>query len=363
MKKIILSSTLALLVSFSASAQLGGALNKLKSKAKESTKEENPANNATPVQNNQPAKENTTLAKKSDGITSPMHEKYMSKIVFTKLPTQKGTENEADFLKEVTLGDGELFFRVYLKNTLLELMKPGCGGESESNILSGARFYYKYYVDGKEIDFESSSDSDFEYEEKEQWTTFKGALYSSKQMGDYLGDKQFRNFIVKAGTVLTVGSHVLKIEVIPSECANWKNKNNDIQNVAASGEIKINITADFQKNFFTRYLPFTPGSTIVNAEFTKLIKDKFKAEGWGTIYKIELRDNAWIIEKSYVGLVLNRHFSAAIAFQNPKGECIYDIYIVTQDWDGVSYQKDIQWSWDQNGKAEEFHVPSFYIKN
>ena len=110
-------------------------------------------------------------------------------------------------------------------------------------------------------------------------------------------------------------------------------------------------------------MPFDAGSTISNNEFEKLIRNKFQSQNWGTIFKIELWDDSWQFEKNYLGVVEYRYFKSAIAFQNTNGDCIYDVYKISQQFDGVNYKNDIDWEWVSDGRQEEIKVPAFFIRN
>ena len=86
-----------LVFSFNGQVQLGGLLKKAKEKGSAAAK----------------------AAVVTEGISSPLHQKYMGKIVFAGTDTdiKKAQENEAAFISKATLGN-PVYFRVYMDNSL-----------------------------------------------------------------------------------------------------------------------------------------------------------------------------------------------------------------------------------------------------
>ncbi|MBL7934277.1 MAG: hypothetical protein JNM51_00530, partial [Bacteroidia bacterium] len=140
------------------------------------------------------------------GITSPIHQKYIGKIAFSNNDNDlaKGKENEAGFKSEFNLGE-PIYFRVYLKDALLNTLRPITKFNDQNTFNRDSRFTLKVYLDGKHLDslFSASLQSDDFYEDdKKTWTTFRGA-FKSVDNSVYIGTYMFKELLTKYERLLT----------------------------------------------------------------------------------------------------------------------------------------------------------------
>lgn len=374
MKNLIVTTLVLILCVFGSNAQIGGALNKaknaknkaakkieqVKSEKKSSgeenetesttgesvtpeesestpvtstptstdeseTKEESPANNDLPL-----AKEEEP-DKPNDGITSPMHEKYMGKIVWSTTPEGIAYKNEKEglFAQEATLGSGEIRYRVYMDNSLVNYLKhmslPTVHG----------RYKINYYLDGNMIGSRNLQADEFTRDAKRNYTTFKGAL---KTTGSKLatGEDEFQNILMKNESLFTVGAHKFRMEIMPYQ--DWPEEYTG--EVVASGEITLNVKGKlFDPNDEKVCLP---KSKMKDAALEAKVLKAFQAKGWEeTPKEVRILSSKWnIVRNQYTGVITSRYIDAVVGSVK-NGKCMYQSFSFYQDYDGSSYQSEV----------------------
>ncbi|MGE0568179.1 MAG: hypothetical protein AB7O73_09535 [Bacteroidia bacterium] len=336
MKKILLVLA-GLIICVNVNAQLGGMLNKAKNKMKSDKKEttEKPKEEVKPESNEAPIekkKEEKTVApdEPNDGITSPMHEKYMGKIVFgsTMESIEFKKEVEEKFITKAIFGD-EIRYRVYMDNSLVNYLKTMKFASTHG------RYQIKFVLDGTIADSSAFSEDAFSYTEKKSMTTFKGALKSAAGK-IAVGESAFQRFALKHEDKFTVGDHVLKVEYRPYQ--NYPSLY--VGPVIASGEITLTV----KKTIVDPNDPKTclPKVEMKNPELEKSILKAFNAQKWEeTPKEVRIISNKWnIVRNKYSGIITSRYVEAAIG-STKDGKCAYQIFNFYQDYDGKDYQKEV----------------------
>lgn len=315
MKKILFFAVLSL--SISSQAQLGGLLKRGEKAAKAATKSEVP----------------------TEGVSSPMHQKYMGKIVFASTDTdiKKTQENEAAFLTKATLGS-PIYFRVYMDNSLFNYVQKMYPKESSLIIGTHAKYKIRWFLDGAEAGFSIIQEKQFDSEEKEKWTTFKGALKSAD--GTYfIGTNLFPDFVKEQQAKLSMGDHKFKMEILPY--MDYPETKEGA--VVATGEITLTVAKNvIDANDPNVCLPTAKmtDKTIIPKIITAFKNDKLST-GAGEVKEVRVVSQKWnILTHKVTGRPLRRFVSAAIA-TSKNGKCAYREYDFFQDFDGVKYQDEI----------------------
>ena len=273
----------------------------------------------------------------NDGVTSPMHKKYMGKLVFaSKVTTLKfNGENESAFATKFKLGE-PIFYRIYMDNSLFNYANRLSPGQKREDINSKGSYKIKFYLDNVELYSADACEGTkgFTPKEQEDMTTFKGALNNPTESA--IGEVAFEAFVVKAIEKLTVGDHLIKVEMYPMVSF----PKQAIGSVVATGEFTLTIGSD-------SFIPYNPANCLPKALMTdKVIEENilkaFKAQGWKEQPKVvRIMDTNWTIVRNEVsGVIIKRTIDAIVA--STKGyKCQYQVFGFSQNYDRAKYQTEI----------------------
>lgn len=273
----------------------------------------------------------------NDGITSPMHQKYMGKIVFSKKEAalEKGKEMESDFTTKFTLGGPDpIYFRVYMNNSLSNYITRLF--ETDSRRLKDllATYLFKFYLDGIPIAYSryGAGRTAFSLADKQAFTTFRSSFY--KDDGYSKGTNMFKEFLSKTEDKLTPGDHKIKVEVYPMD----DYADVFIAPMVASGEFTLTVSAN----------AFNPNDDAVCMPKAMMQDKKIEAgmlkafnssKGEGKVARIVESD--WTIERNQTtGIILRHSIDGIIAFTK-DGKCKYQVFGFAQDYDGTKFQDGI----------------------
>lgn len=186
----------------------------------------------------------------NDGITSAIHKKHMSKIVFasTTAPLKFNAETESAFKSKFELGE-DVYFRVYLDNSLHNYLQKLMPGKKSSEYTAAAGYKMKLYLDNVGIYFGDAcaGTAGFNANDQEKMTTFKGALRNPSERG--IGENAYDIFLYKAMPKLTQGDHKVKVELYPS----ISSPKEIIGKVIASGEFTLSVSESYANYFKLGY--------------------------------------------------------------------------------------------------------------
>lgn len=273
----------------------------------------------------------------TEGISSPIHEKYKGKIVFanTDAAIKKKQENEALFIGKATFGD-PIYFRVYLDNSLGNYAQKLLPNASSAAIIAGAMYKINFYLDGTAAGSSFITEDLFKSTDKESWTTFKGALKTADG-ATFIGANLFTDFVKEQESRLTVGDHKFRMDLLPY----LRNPEAKEGSVIATGEITLNIS----KNIID---PNDPAVCLPKAKLSdkpleaKLIA-AYKKNGTfdGDFKELRIISTKWeTMNHKATGAVLRRAMTAVVAVTK-NGKCSYRTLDFLQDFDGVKYQEEI----------------------
>lgn len=290
-----------------------------------------------------PVRDDTLSAKKvpqpppaDQGITSPTHQKYIGKIVFTKADQPLAQVNESGFTNEFKLGD-PLYYRVFLEKSSVNQLRAGPGGDQ----LTGAvyvRPVYKmtFYLDGRKI-AEKQMIYSLKPDEHAKWTTWRGAF----RMEDSLrspalflpGENEFIEFLSDMESTISPGKHSLKVEIRPAIVQPDLKIEGDVM---AAGEFTLNVPAGWVNPADTWLC--LPKAAMKDAPLERKMLAAFAAarpKETGRTISITLP--AWaIVRNNLTGIILHRTTSAAVGSET-VGVCRMQIYDFSQEYVGNAF--------------------------
>jgi len=266
----------------------------------------------------------------NNGVSGPAHQKYMGKIVFATSgdAIANGEEKESEFVTKATLG-GEIYYRAYLDNSLLNYLKSTLHPDVNG------RWKIRFSIDGVEAGVEIMQADFFSREQKQKYTTFRGALKSLPD-GDATGEEEFKDFLRKNEDKFTIGDHVLKIEYIP-----FTREPKETEGpVVASGEITLSVKKSLvDPNDVTTCLP---KALMTDKVLETSILNAFNAKGWTEkAVKVRIISSQWnIVKNKTTGAIISRYVDAVIG-STEDNNCAYQDFSFYQDYDGKGYQKEV----------------------
>ena len=311
MKKIILFTFLA--CALNGQAQLDGLLKKSKNKASE------------------------MADKHTDGIKSPLHQKYVGKIVFanSNADIKMSQENESGFVSKATVG-APIYFRVYMDNSLTNYAQKLSPKENSETLATNATYKIKFYLDGSEAGSAVIPETVFQKSDKQMWTTFKGALQTSDG-ADFVGTKIFADFIKENEAKLTLGDHQFRMDLLPY-LGTAETKEGA---VIASGGITLTVgKVIIDPNDSNICLP---KAKMTDKPLELKILAAYKKDGSfeGEPKEIRIISPKWtVVNHKISGAVLSRYLIVVIA-TTKNGKCFQRHFDVYQDFDGTKYQEEM----------------------
>lgn len=343
MKRIFLSITLLVLINFTSFAQFGGLkklIPKKESTTKTEVKTENGSQSENGTQNQKLGNEYKTL-----GLTSEAHKKNIGKFVFA--PKREAiafqSEEEFNFKNTYTFGD-EIYFRVYMDNSLSNYFIKSHPEIDKSKIDENAYYNVYYFLDGVQITKAKILKNEFEKEHKQEWTTFKGALNNGPLRQNDLLWGSFDLFLRESDSKLTNGKHKIKVELRP--CIDSPSLI-ELETVA-SGEIDYTVNPNsINKNDEVFCLKkANMKDPVLEAKVLKLFAaDKSNV---GTIAKsCRIISKEWeITRNNLTGRILRRNLVLLVVALDKNGKYFYKDCFIGQEYIGNKFSDTIIFSCD-----------------
>lgn len=271
----------------------------------------------------------------SQGITSPVHEKYVKKIVFSNTEIAEGNPDESSFLKTYTISD-KLIYRIFLDNSITNtLYKHEDITESD---VKYPKVLYKFYLNG-ELIFTEVQDK---LKELQTRTTWEGNMFTHKDKNTWedIEEGTFRKLLIRFEEKLSASSNTLKIEAY---AVAW---NGGYRDLIAEGELTLVNKPESFKNLL-KYQQFTfpkPG-TLSTKEMEKQILDqmiKNQPASYNHI-KVVITSDDWSIERHPVsGVITHRTLDAAIIYMKDQ-KCYFIYGLMGQEYNGTGYQTQFKY--------------------
>jgi hypothetical protein len=196
-----------------------------------------------------PAESGTaTTAPAAGGAFSALHQTHMNKVVFTRTDLDRNYITEAALVDTFTLGD-PIFFRVYMREPVIEQLKLKLPGKSNYWVSMATRYRARFTV-GSDV-VETTFRIWGKAGDHETWTTWRGELLSRAEKFQP-GTEVFREFLSRATRrgLMGTGTHKIKLEIIP---------------------YAINIDGDVNYNGSSNEAPVAVGDVVASGEFTLVV--------------------------------------------------------------------------------------------
>lgn len=272
------------------------------------------------------------------GITGPMHEKFLRKIVFTRADKDMTSISEADVIQEINLGE-PLFFRLYLEKSSPKLLKAKMAEFSDSDISGALRWGVRFTVAGK-APVETLMEKWGTRQERAKWTTWRGVFVKDGPT-TIPGMDTFGEFVSRGliqGTI-SPGKNRVKVEMYPVGYKNTTGKDERIDGeVAATGEITVNYAG-----------AIAPTSKLCSPHPARL-KDpgietailRLAQKQWNTQehkpVKVEITHDGWTIRRNQLtGVVTGRSIDATIMARG-AAYCQWEGYHYLQPHNGSGFE-------------------------
>jgi hypothetical protein len=274
---------------------------------------------------------------KHEGITSETHKNNIGKIVFSKSPIPKGTENGSSLTDQFN-GTDKIYGRLYMDNTIMNVITK-YGGYNSSSFDIGQEGFYSWVI----IDEKDTLDKDKEpdgYDLKilntgkgnEKNTTHEVIINPIRpQLTEIESPAMLPYYINK----MTPGVHTIRIVVFGAQT----------KKVFATGEFKYTKTAGLIVPYGYDYHLLGCKNGKVDPALEGQMKNAFK-EGYShefkngfTIAKIIICDKEWTTARnSFSGIITGRGIDADVLLKDSYGN--YKLYSKVgfgQDYNGKSY--------------------------
>ena len=160
---------------------------------------------------------------RDDGVTHPLHKKYLGKVLFSKTDMPQSAMQEDKFTQDFTLGD-LIYFRMFMKQSLVNALIAGNSSVDPADVVNKAYYTIGFSLDGGEV-FETRVDFGTDKLEKQNWTTWRGALKHSRGEG-FVGLFTMREFF--GARDIKPGKHKITVTLTPAY--------NDARGEAVTGE-------------------------------------------------------------------------------------------------------------------------------
>lgn len=160
----------------------------------------------------------TGSAWQSQGITGPLHQKYLGQIVFTKADRTMTAISEADITRDFAISD-DIYFRVYVdKPGLANFPGPDPAWVNQGNKWLHMRYRVIFRLGGQVFDMPMRAWGTAE--EHESWTTWRGEFLTSDP--GLPGGETFAEFLSRAERkgLIKPGRNAIEVDIVPTMIVN-----------------------------------------------------------------------------------------------------------------------------------------------
>ncbi len=278
------------------------------------------------------------------GITSPTHEKYVRKLVFSSIPFEDGVENESKFKNEFTSNDN-IYIRAYMPHSVMNhpVFAYQRGGESPKKNIYG-EYYYKVTIDGAPLLNEKYEFGDDQVRlEQEELTVLSSAFLPAP------ATIERDRYLLDALNNLALGDHVVKLEMHTSSGGY------DSREPLCTGEFIYKKTGNEEISVGKSWSQFNAGMQDGNleAQMLEMMKKFAHDQGWDAeIGGVKIEDRDWNIERNEVtGIILDRWVAVNVYIKYNNGVCQVRRFIFQQNHNGSGYSNIL--SHNGGGKFEK----------
>lgn len=279
---------------------------------------------------------------KDEGITHPIHEKYVGKIVFSTTEIPKENPTEAKFSSDFKI-NSPIYARIYLRTSVFnEAQKTSTSEIFDIHV----GMVYKVYIDGNLADEGrvSFKEDGKEYLSKSQVRTATSIGGILNFNNNALLSEAYIDALIEYDSKLTDGKHHFKIDLFP----NYTSVKPLTDVPIASGEFNLNVSRGFAN-------PANPAICMPKAEkkdpaleakYKDCVKKYLVNNNKDAVMKsFVLLSSDWEIRKNDIsGVPISKTMYGAAGLSYKDGKCKYETFSFTQNWNGSSYSTTIETS-------------------
>jgi hypothetical protein len=278
------------------------------------------------------SKEEYTKEDNGEGITGPLHEKYMGQIVFASEKLTR-TLPESSFKTTFTLGE-PIYCRAYIPRGIGDYYVYDSQGKNTNYSGFGtdysSRIYAMAYADGVLLmDQPVFVDDLMKNDAGKFLTTYQ--IFFFRAANDEGNDLKLVNALNK----LTDGEHKIRIESFAGTGPTARTSKQPI----AVGEFTLIKKGSVKLNRSFADLKAGMKDPALEAKILKAVQAHARKNGWKENFsKVKISSEGWTIQRnSLTGAVLSRTVSAWAYAVWPDGRCSYQDISVKQDHDGKNF--------------------------
>lgn len=271
---------------------------------------------------------------KTQGITSAIQSKHVNQIVFAPASSAIAfqNENESEFRSEYTYGE-EIYFRVYLDNSLSNYLIKELPGTAPSVISKNAFYIAYFFLDDKPIS-SSTISSELQESHKNEWTTFKGAFDNGDNGGDPILRGAYWQFLTEADNALTNGKHKIRVEIRAGIDTPIKHETKTV----ATGEIMLTVLPTSITKYDENLCLEKAVMSIPALEANVMKKYASMPENSKTVKEARITSDWTIVRNEYTSVILRRELTLLVISLNKEGKYVYKSCYISQEYIGGKFQ-------------------------
>jgi CubicO group peptidase (beta-lactamase class C family) len=175
---------------------------------------------------------------KNEGITSPLHQANVGRIIFTAKSIPTENLKETDFLKGYDLNEtSDLAMKAFMANSLTNYLHRLAPQLSVDDLTGNGNYEFSFFVDGVLIHKEDLHPAWVPTENKNTKTIYAASFINSANPNGRWG-AVWHVFLLNGGAeALTEGSHLFRLEMRPY----IKMPDLRVGDVIAAGELRLNV--------------------------------------------------------------------------------------------------------------------------
>jgi CubicO group peptidase (beta-lactamase class C family) len=195
---------------------------------------------------------------KSDGITSPLHQANLGRIVFTSNPVAVDSLRQPAFLNAFELKEtGDLAIRAFLGNSLTNYLHRLAPELSAAELMRSGNYQFSFLVDGVLVHQENFHPAWLGPAANKNTKTVFGASFLSSANPESRWGAIWHVFMLNGGAqALTAGKHLLRVEMRPY----LRTTGLKVGDPIAAGELELTVTKPAIDERLTAIRPIQPGS-------------------------------------------------------------------------------------------------------
>src|SRR5262245_20903109 len=194
---------------------------------------------------------------KSEGITGPLHQAHLGKIVFTEKPVPIERLKETDFLKAFELKEtGDLAISAFMGTSLTNYLHRLAPDLPVHELTRSGNYQVSFFVDGVLIHRDDLPSAAIPTQNKNTKTVFSLTFINSANPASPWGPVWHRFLLNGGEQALTAGKHLLKLELRPY----LKTTDVKVGDLIAAGELHLTVTKPKVDEKLTAIQPIQAGS-------------------------------------------------------------------------------------------------------